>query len=356
MSRKSQNQETLTLILAFLITVGLLGGGIWYAWSEGIFSQLLSRRENSAATGNHQSSGQPNSEYAKTLAAVSQVPGGLFNYGGSTTWAPIRAEVDSVIQSEHREFRLRYTDPITGTPGSGRGIKMLLDHQLAFSQSSRPLKAEEYEQARRRGFELQSIPVAIDGIAIAVNHSLAIPGLTVQQLRDIYTGRITNWQQVGGPNLPITPYSRRREDGGTVEFFVQSVLGGQDLANTVEYVYSTTPGLRAVADNPGGIYYASAPEVVPQCQVKTLPLGRSSSQFVAPYQAPAIAPSQCPAQRDRLNFQAFQSGDYPITRRLFVIVKQNGQIDEQAGRAYANLLLTDRGQELIAEAGFVPIR
>lgn len=61
-------------------------------------------------------------------------------------------------------------------------------------------------------------------------------------------------------------------------------------------------------------------------------------------------------QRDRLNFQAFQSGDSPLTRRLFVIVKQNVQIDEQAGMAYANLLLTNQGQKLIAEAGFVPIR
>ncbi|MFM7354496.1 MAG: phosphate ABC transporter substrate-binding protein, partial [Microcystis aeruginosa] len=61
-------------------------------------------------------------------------------------------------------------------------------------------------------------------------------------------------------------------------------------------------------------------------------------------------------KRNQLNELAFQKGEYPITRRLFVIIKQNGQLDEQAGEAYANLLLTDQGQELIKKAGFVPLR
>jgi phosphate transport system substrate-binding protein len=66
--------------------------------------------------------------------------------------------------------------------------------------------------------------------------------------------------------------------------------------------------------------------------------------------------SQCPQQRNKLNVTAFQNGTYPITRQLFVIVKQNGQSDQKAGEAYANLLLTTQGQELISKAGFVRIR
>jgi ABC-type phosphate transport system substrate-binding protein len=57
-----------------------------------------------------------------------------------------------------------------------------------------------------------------------------------------------------------------------------------------------------------------------------------------------------------LNELAFQTGEYPITRRLFVIIKQNGQLDEQAGEIYANLLLTNQGQQLIKKAGFVSLR
>ncbi|GCA74183.1 phosphate-binding protein PstS [Microcystis aeruginosa NIES-2520] len=235
-------------------------------------------------------------------------------------------------------------------------IRMLIENQLAFSQASRSLKDEEIQRAQQRGLTLKEVPVAIDGIAIAVHPDLPVSGLTITQLKDIYTGKISNWRQVGGPNLAIIPYSRRKEDGGTVEFFIDQVLEKADFGNNTQYVYSTTPALRKVSQNLGGIYYASAPEVVPQCGIKTLPLGKSENKLVAPYQEPSIPSSQCPQKRNQLNELAFQKGEYPITRRLFVIIKQNGQLDEQAGEAYADLLLTDQGQELIEKAGFVPLR
>jgi len=235
-------------------------------------------------------------------------------------------------------------------------IRMLIENQLAFSQASRSLKDEEIQRAQQRGLTLKEVPVAIDGIAIAVHPDLPVSGLTITQLKDIYTGKISNWRQVGGPNLAIIPYSRRKEDGGTVEFFIDQVLEKAYFGDNIQYVYSTTPALRKVSQNLGGIYYASAPEVVPQCGIKTLPLGKSENKLVAPYQEPSIPSSQCPQKRNQLNELAFQKGEYPITRRLFVIIKQNGQLDEQAGEAYADLLLTDQGQELIEKAGFVPLR
>jgi phosphate transport system substrate-binding protein len=233
---------------------------------------------------------------------------------------------------------------------------MLLQDQLAFSQSSRSLKDTEYETAQQRGFTLEQIPVAIDGIAIAVHPNLPVKGLTLDQLQKIYSGKITNWRGVGGPNLPITPYSRRPEAGGTVEFFQENILGEESFGQNVQYTNDTTDSLRKVSENRGGIYYASAPEVVPQCTIKTLPIGRNSETFVPPYQEPFIPLSQCPEKRNQLNKIAFQQGNYPITRRLFVIVKKNGQMDEQAGRAYANLLLSQQGQALVDKAGFVSIR
>jgi phosphate transport system substrate-binding protein len=218
------------------------------------------------------------------------------------------------------------------------------------------VKAEENAEARQKEFSLREIPVGIDAIAIAVNHNLNIPGLTVAQLKDIYTGKITNWQEVGGTNLPITVYSRSKEAGGTVEFFVENVLNKENFGANVSYVGTTTEALRKVRASPGGIYYASAPEVVPQCMIKSLPLGRTNSQFVPPYQEPFVSPSECPTKRNQLNTQVFRSGNYAITRNLFVIVKQNGQTDQQAGEAYANWLLTPDGQKLIEKAGFVRIK
>ncbi|MDF5712473.1 MAG: PstS family phosphate ABC transporter substrate-binding protein [Rhizonema sp. NSF051] len=342
----SQKNETAVLILALVITLGLAGAIFW--WLTKSSGLRISPFNNYKSPSSGQSSGD--------LASVTNVPSGLFSYGGSTTWAPIRKVTDSVIQTAQPQFRLRYTDPTTGSPGSGSGIKMLLNNQLAFSQSSRSLDKSEYEQARSQGFTLKEIPVAIDGIAIAVNPNLNIPGLTLSQLKDIYTGKITNWQQVGGPNIPTIPYSRRQEEGGTVEFFVQNVLEKEKFGSNVQFISTTTQALREVARNMGGLYYASSPEVVGQCTVKPLPLGRKPDQLVPPYQIPFVSLRQCPAQINQLNATAFQNGEYPITRRLFVIVKQNGQSDQQAGEAYANLLLTSEGQKLISKAGFVQLR
>jgi phosphate transport system substrate-binding protein len=347
----SQKNETLSLFLAVVITIGLIFGGLWFLMER--WAQLTGTVPKTSGSSN---TGNPINQFVNNRCNVPNLPEGTFNYGGSTTWAPIRKDVDSVLESLCPQFTLRYTQPPSGQAGSGTGIRMLIDNQLAFSQSSRSVKAEENTEAKQKEFGLKEIPVAIDGIAIAVNQNLNIPGLTVAQLKDIYTAKITNWQQVGGPNLQIKVYSRNKEAGGTVEFFIENVLNKENFGANVSYVGTTTEAVRKVAANTGAIYYASAPEVVPQCTIKSLPLGRISGQFVPPYQQPVVSPSECPSKRNQLNSQAFRSGDYAITRNLFVIVKQNGQTDQQAGEAYANWLLTPQGQELIEKAGFVRIK
>lgn len=351
----TQKNETPLLLLSLVITVGLIGGGVWWLTRNSGFDL------GSLLGAGSQPNGQPapagnNAESVNTFADVQGVPSGLFSYGGSTTWAPIRKLVDPQLQSVWPDFRLRYTNPVSGAPGSSTGIRMLLDNQLAFAQSSRPLKGEESQQAQQQGLTLQAIPVALDGIAIAVHPTLQIPGLTVTQLRDIYTGKITNWNQVGGPNLKLTPYSRRLEEGGTIEFFNANVLENQGFGASVQFIPTTTEALRQVSTDPGGIYYASAPEVVEQCTVKSIPLGLKPDQLVPPYQDPFVPLSQCPGQRNQLNQAAFQDGSYPITRRLFVVLKTTGNTDQGAGQAYANLLLSNQGQELVEQAGYVRIR
>jgi phosphate transport system substrate-binding protein len=349
----SQRNATTFLVLPLLLILGLGSGVLWWFTKHSDNSPLRNQSQLSS------SSGSSNTDFTK----VQNVPSGLFNYGGSTSWATIRRDVDPVIESAWPQFRLQYTQTNTGAPGSVSGIDMLLKNQLAFSQSSHSLNVEELQQAQAMGVNLKQIPVAIDSIAIAVNHNLNVPGLTLTQLKDIYTGKLTNWNSVGGPNLKITPYSRRPEESGTnevftenvIELFTEDILGKQKLGTNVQFIPTTTEALREVVKNPGGIYYASAPEVVSQCEVKSLPLGRQASELIPPYKSPKVPPSQCPQKRNQLNIEVFQSGEYPITRRLFVIVKQNGQIEQQAGIAYANLLLTSQGQELLTKSGFISI-
>jgi phosphate transport system substrate-binding protein len=347
--------------VAILMVNSLLSSQFFSAWfnqdlDQGSVPSTQGGQNNSIPPSNGGTlTGEPSSSPIN-FGAVPNVPTGLFNYGGSIIWAPIQDSVDSVIQAAHPEFQLRYTPPVNDSPDSGTSIRMLLEGQLAFVQSSRPLEDQEYQQAQFQGFSLKQIPVGIDGIAIAVHPSLSIPGLNLQQLQDIYTGKITNWQQIGGPDLEITLYSGRPGNSGTVEFFVKDVLANTSLGSQVQYVYDTTDGLQRLANDPGGIYYASAPEVIPQCGVKALPIAREDNNFVSPYQDPVVPPDRCPQEQNQLNANAFKTGEYPITRQLFVIIKEDGQIDQQAGEAYANLLLTNEGQELISNAGFVRIR
>ncbi|WP_407657029.1 PstS family phosphate ABC transporter substrate-binding protein [Mastigocoleus testarum] len=289
------------------------------------------------------------------FADIRNVPSGIFRYGGSTTWAIIRSKTERKIERAFLKYDLRYTNPITRSPDSAVGIEMLLNNELAFSQTSRSLKDKEHEAARMKGVTLTEIPVAIDGIAVAVNPDINIPGITIEDLKNIYTGKIYNWKELGGPNLKVVPYSKQNK-GGTVEFFMKNVLHKDKFGKTVEKVETTTEALKKISQNRGGIFYASAPEIVRQCSVKPLPIGRVGQRFVSPYQKPLIPPYQCPDKRNKLNIAAFKSDEYPMTRRLFVVVKNNGQIEEEAGKAYAQLMLTQEGQKLISEAGFVRIR
>jgi phosphate transport system substrate-binding protein len=353
----SLKNETTILVLTVLVSVSLAGGLIW-GLIRGFGTPF---EENNVTAGG--SAEAPTTPYRfnpqarfDSFAQIPDLPSGLATYGGSTSWAPIRGTVDPVIQMVLPQFKLRYTQHPTQPPGSGTGIEMILNNQLVFAQSSRGIKEEEQQQAKERGFSLKAIPIALDGIAVAVNPDLNIPGLTLSQLKDIYTGVIWNWSQVGGPDLEIIPYSRRPENSGTIEFFIDNVMGGEPFGRNVEFMPTTTLALRAVASRLGGIYYASAPEIVGQCSVTPLAIAGRSNRLIPPYREPFIPAQDCPNRRNQLNEAAFQNGEYPLTRRLFVIVKENGQIDQQLAEAYAALLLTEQGQGLIEQAGFVRIR
>ncbi|MEB3295509.1 MAG: PstS family phosphate ABC transporter substrate-binding protein [Synechococcales bacterium] len=347
----AQKNDTPALIGALLITLGLLGGGLWWLTQKsGLNLGGLTQRTSQSGQGS-----LGNSRPGQNFTDVQNVPVGEFTYGGSTSWVPIRL-LDGTIQSARREFRLRYVQP-SGTPASSNaGLKMLLNRQVDFAQISRPLTSAEENQAQQLGVTLEAVPVAIDGIAVAVNPSLSIRGLTIEQLKGIYTGQITNWSAVGGANLPIVPISRPKGSGGTIDVFLETVLSGAAFGNSVQYVNTTTQALQRIGSTPGAIYFASAPEVVPQCTIQPIAIGRDASQLISPYAKPFVPASQCPGQRNRMNEQAFQDGSYPLTRNLYVVFKRDGQRSQQAGEAYANLLKTDQGKALLEQAGFVGIQ
>ncbi|UFP95688.1 substrate-binding domain-containing protein [Gloeobacter morelensis] len=340
------------------LAVLLLGGAGYYFWQNRPGEApvpVASTSTPPASTVPAQPATTPGLEQVKspfvklfaTMAEVENVPSGLFNYGGSTTFAPLRSRtVLGAIAQAHPEFKLRYAEPVSGKPGSGTGIAMLIAGEMSFAQSSRAVKAKEYAAAKERGFALEQVPVAIDGLAFFVHPNNPVAGLSVDQIVGLFTGKITNWKQVGGPDRPVVPFSRNLQAGGTVDYFNEEVLGGAGLGKVVRETRDTTDALRKVAATPGGIGYATASEVIGQRSVRPVPLARSNSRdYVAPF-----------GEDGQVNRNTFRDGTYPVTRRLFVVIRRDGRLDEQAGAAYANLLLSGEGQQLVEKSGFVAIR
>lgn len=347
----NSNNETPALIAALAITAVLVGGAIWWVKDSGLLgggadSVIINPDDGTVAPAN----GSWDSRNGSSFADVANVPQGQFAYGGSTTWAPLRGGVDPMIQNAVPGFSLVFKN----ASGSSDGIQKLMDGELDFAQSSRPLTSAERRRSQQKGITLEEIPVMLEGVAVATHPILDIPGLTLDQLKSVYTGQVTNWNQVGGPSLPIVLASRGK-DGGTVQFFQEDVLADEAFAASTQILGSTTEAIRFVSTTPGAVYFASAPEIVGQCTVAPLPIGSSARQLVAPYQQPYVPPANCPAQRNQLNLEAFQSQTYPLIRPLYVMVRKDGQPGEQAGRAYAELLQTAEGQALISQYGFVPL-
>lgn len=283
---------------------------------------------------------------------VPAVPEGSFNYGGSTTFAPLRSpKIGQLLEAAFPQFHLRFTAPTTGQPGSSQGIQMLIEGQLSFAQSSRGLTEEELARAKQRGFTLEQIPVAIDGIALYVHPQIlkgGLEGLTLAQVSDIFTGKAKTWRSFGGPDLKIISVSRKVHTAGTVDFFVESVLQKSPMSSTVKEVVDTTEAIRFVGSTPGAISYATTSEIINQKTISPIAIAKDKGQnFILPCEDITCT---------TVNAKAFGDGSYPITRRLFVVIKRDGRLDEQAGIAYANLLLSDDGQKSVSEAGFLPIR
>jgi hypothetical protein len=126
-----------------------------------------------------------NKKSNQCFAYVANVPEGKIWHGGSTTWATIRKEVNPEIKKIFPQFDITYKDHLTLPPGSRTGIEMLLQGQLVFAESSRPLRDEELREARNRGFQLKQVPVGIDAIAVIVHPDLEIPGLSIEQRKRI---------------------------------------------------------------------------------------------------------------------------------------------------------------------------
>lgn len=280
----------------------------------------------------------------RQLKDVVNVPSGTFSYGGSICFAALQREgMNEAIERIYPRFKLSYREPL-GNPGCATGIGMLIDKELSFAQHAKPLTEEEYQRARLAGFNLEATPIALDGIVFYTHKSLDIKSLSLKQLRDIFSGKIDNWQQVGGENMPITTVSLDPKVDEVLPLLKEKT-GDFTLDAETKIVRDYTSAIREVAGDPGAISYASSAILKGQQSIQPLSLLRDENTI----------PVAALLNDGSVNLQAFHRQNYPLTRQLFVIIRKDGTIHEKAGIAYINFLASQEGQKILEKAGFYPM-
>jgi phosphate transport system substrate-binding protein len=230
--------------------------------------------------------------------------------------------------------------------GSGTGVASLLNGTTDLANSSRELKSSEFETAKQKGVTPIVYNVALDGIALIVHPDNKIDNLTLKQVSDIFSGKITNWKQLGGSDLLITLYGRENSSG-TYEFFKEHVLGKNESGKQVDYSPATqvlqgTAALgEAVARDIKGIGYGGVGYFAERKDIKILHIKKDSG-------SPAISPSE----NGKVNYEAIWNGNYSISRYLYCFI--NGQATGEL-KNYIDFILSPEGQKLVESMEYIPL-
>jgi len=275
-----------------------------------------------------------NTRLAKTLAAAATlaIAASAFSANvtvkGSDTMVILGQKWAEVYMKGHPGTTVQ----VTGG-GSGTGIAALLNGGTDICNASRSMKTTEVtdflKKFRARPHEYK---MCFDGLSVYVSKENPVTQLSFKQLEGIFTGKITNWKQVGGNDAPISLYGRENSSG-TYEFFKEHVLSKKDFAASTKTMPGTAAVIQGVAKDAnaigyGGIAYAEG--------VKSIKVSKTDG-------GEAIAASE----------ETVLSGKYPISRYLFCYV--NPGKDSGAVADYINWCLSDAGQAVVKEVGYFPL-
>ena len=219
--------------------------------------------------------------------------------------------------------------------GSGPGIAALLAGGVDIAQASRPMKDSERAQAAESGLEIIELKVALDGIAIVVNPDNDVDALTIEQLRGIYNGTYTNWNEVGGADTAILAYGRNNTSG-TYAYFQEHVLdNGAYAANMSEYP-DYNQMIADILAHPGAVGYVGIGFAANYPDVKVVALQEdASSEAYYPTEANVL------------------SGKYELSRYLYFYLTER---PKGAMLDYLAWLVDPAGGQAVAESmGFYAV-
>ena len=242
---------------------------------------------------------------------------------GSTTVGPIADAFAAAFNELYPEVSITVKKT-----GSGDGAAALVDGRCDIATMSRFMKTSEFEKAVANEALPVAHVVAMDGVCVVVHPSNPIQALSTEQVRDIFTGRIDNWRQLGGIDEKIVTISRDTSSG-TYETFHNLVMNKEKMDNKVEYVSSNPEAHARVSQTTAAIGYVG--------------LGFVNDQVKA-IEVDGITPTR----------RTIASGTYPVSRPLFMFTNgypKLGSIVHQ----FVTFHLTETGQDIIEAKGFVPL-
>jgi len=265
---------------------------------------------------------------ALAVATTASSLAGNITVKGSDTLLILAQKWAEVYMGQHADTKIQ----VTGG-GSGIGFAALQNQTTDLCDASRKAKPGEIANCIK-AFSARptEYKVAVDGLSVYVNTESPIKELSLAQLSDIFTGKAKNWKDVGGPDLPITLYSRENSSG-TYEFFKEHVLKGQDFAASAQTMPGTAAIIQAVSKDKGGIGYGGAGY---GAGAKHLLIKKDDN-------SPAIDPTE----------ENVIKGTYPIWRYLYVYV--NPALDKGEIGTYLNWIRSDEGQKIVKDVGYFPL-
>ncbi|MDR0427257.1 MAG: PstS family phosphate ABC transporter substrate-binding protein [Dysgonamonadaceae bacterium] len=216
--------------------------------------------------------------------------------------------------------------------GSGVGISALLAGTTDIAQSSRKIKFDEKKKLQEAGKTVKEIIIAYDALAVVVHPSNKVQNLTREQLEGIFTGKITNWKELGGDELEIVPYSRETSSG-TYEFFKESVLKNKNYKNGIMSMPATGAIIQSVSQTKGAIGYVGLAYL--NKNVKAIHVSYDKGKTF-------VEPSVTNAKMKT----------YPIVRPLYYYYLTK---DEKAVRSFVDYVLSVNGQKTVQEIGFIAL-
>jgi phosphate transport system substrate-binding protein len=265
---------------------------------------------------------------AAVLMTAVAAQAGNITVKGSDTLVILAQKWAEVYMSKNSGTKIQVTGGGTGT-----GAAALQNKTTDLCDASRKLKATEIAGCISAfGKRPTEYKVALDGLSVYVNEESPLKEISVDQLEEIFTGKVKNWKQVGGPDAPITVYSRENSSG-TYEFFKEHILKGQDFVASAQTMPGTAALLQAVAKDKNGIGYGGGA------------YGKGAKALLVKKDAnsPAIEPNE----------ENVVKGVYPIWRYLYVYV--NPALDKGDIAKYLNWIRSEEGQKVVKDVGYFPL-